>query len=153
MNIRQLLEHADLRLLSGGVSAGVDGAFVTTATEIDTLGFDSVAIIYSVGAIAAGGIITTRVKNSDTSGTYGAGTIDRIGANLANNADTDDDKFIVHEVYRPTRRFLRPEYQRTVGNVTINGIFAVLFNAKDTPPALAQIEARQSLNSPTPSAA
>jgi hypothetical protein len=78
--------------------------------------------------------------------------VGRIGSNLANNADTDDDRFIVHEVIHPTERYLRPEYQRTVGNVTINGVIALLFNAKDCPTPNAQVEAFQALNSPTPSA-
>jgi hypothetical protein len=151
-SMRQLLAAGEIRLLSNAVAAGVDGALVTTATEIDMLGFDSVAIVYSLGAIAANGLITTAVKNSATTATYGAGTIDKIGASLANSADTDDDKFIVHQIHRPSRRFLRTEYQRTVGNVAINGIFAILFNAGANPPANAQVEASQALVTPTPSA-
>jgi len=149
--MRQLLKNAQIQVLSLAVAAGVDGAIVTTPTQIDMKGFDSVAIIYSLGAIAAGGIISTKVRNSDTSATYGSGTVDQVGTALANVADTSGNKFIVHEIHRPTRRYLRTEYQRTVGNVAINGIFALLFNAGDNPPANTQVDIAQYLNSPTPS--
>jgi hypothetical protein len=152
MQVRQLFAFSEPQVLSLAVAAGVDGAIVTTPTEIDTLGYDSVAIVYSLGAIAASGVITTSVRNSATSGSYGSGTVDRVGNALANNADTDDNRFIIHEIHRPSRRFLRTEYQRTGGNVAINGIFAILFNRDDNPAPLSQVEAIQFLNSPTPSA-
>lgn len=150
MNIKQLFKNADIKLVTGYTAAGVDGAFVD-GTEVDTLGYDSVVFITSLGAIAANGVFTARLKQSGTTATYGAGTIDRIGADLANSADTDDNKFIISEVFKPTERYMNHQYQRTVGNVTINNVIAILFNSHDNPPALAAVEASQFLNSPTPS--
>lgn len=152
IGIRQLFDHADIRLLKGTVAAGTDVSVVTDPTEIDMLGYDSVAIIASLGAIATGGTFTMNVKNSATSASYGSGTVDNIGAAQVNSADTDDNKFIIKEVFKPTRRYLRVQYQRETGNVTINGILAILFNAKDTPAALTEVESLLKLNSPTPSA-
>ena len=152
MNIRQLFQHAEIKLLKGTVAAGTDVSVVTDPAEIDMLGYDSVAIIASLGAIATGGTFTMNVKNSATSGSYGSGSIDNIGSAQVNSADTDDNKFIIKEVFKPQRRYLRVQYQRETGNVTINNIVAILFNAKDTQTPLTEVEAIAYLNSPTPSA-
>lgn len=135
-------------------AAGTDGAMVTDGAEIDTKGYRSVRIILLLGVIAANGVITSRVKNSATTAVYGSGTVDVIGSALSNSADTDDNKVIIHEIHNPQRRYLKHEYQRTVGNVTINGIIVELFNPVHQPvtQATADVEASQVLNNPTPSA-
>ncbi len=137
------------------VAAGTDGAVVESG-EVDMLGFDSVAFVASVGVIAASGVFTSFVKNSDTSGTYGAGTIDKLGSSIANNADTDDNKLYIHEIHRPLRRYLKFNYQRTAGNCTLDTLFAIQFNAHDNPvtqgSSAGGVENSQFLVSPTTSA-
>lgn len=133
--------------ISDPVAAGVDGAFVA-CTEIDMQGFENVAIVFAPGIIAANGVFTSRVKNSDTSATYGAGTIDRIGADLANNADTDDKRWVVHDIRRPKDRYVTAYYQRTVGNVTLDLAFAILYNGAPLPVTQTEVEASQTLNGP-----
>lgn len=138
------------------LAAGTDGALVTTGTEIDMLGYNSLMVIVCVGTIASSGVITISVKNSETSAAYGAGTIDRIGAAMLNNADTDDNKLLITEVFKPQRRYCRVEYQRTGGNVTVLAMLVVRFNAGNEPVAQGAsaggVEFLQVLNNPTPSA-
>jgi hypothetical protein len=137
------------------LAAGTDGAVVTTGTEIDMAGYNSVMVIVCLGTIAASGVFTGTLKNSDTSGTYGSGTVDRI-ATLANDADTDDNKLLIVEVYRPQRRYLRLNYQRTGGNVTVLSMLVVRFNSGNEPvsqgTSAGGVESLQVLNNPTPSA-
>lgn len=135
-------------------AAGTDGAVVTNGGEIDMIGYQSCRIIFQVGAIATNGVISTRVKGSNTSATYGSGTVDMLGSAKANSADTDDNKCIIHEIHRPRYRYLKPEYQRTVGNVTIDAVLVELFNPVHHPvtQATADVEASQVLNNPTASA-
>ncbi len=137
------------------VAAGVDGA-VVLSNEIDCLGFNALMIVASIGVIAANGVFTSRVKFSDTSGTYGSGTVDRVGADLANNADTDDNKLYIHDIYSIPRRYAKFESQRTVGNCTCDTLFAILYHANDAPvtqqTTVGGVEASQILNCPTPSA-
>lgn len=149
--MKNLSKNSKWVRLSGAVSADVDGAMVGLG-EIDTQGYSGCMVVFQVGTIATDGVITTRLKNSATSASYGSGTVDRIGSDLANSADTDDNKFIVHDVYRPERRYVKPYYQRTVGNVTIEAVFAVLYGAERAPVASADVEASQVLNNPVPSA-
>lgn len=148
--MHNLLNEVKFLRVSAAVAAGVDGAFVA-GTEIDMKGFDNVLIIVATSVIAANGVLTSRVKNSDTSATYGAGTIDRIGANVVNVDDTSDNKLQIHDIRRPKRRYVSLEYQRTVGNVTIENILAIQYNGNVRPPVQAIVDAYQILNSPDPS--
>jgi hypothetical protein len=148
--MHNLLPAIDIRRLSGNVAAGTDGAFAALSTKVDMLGYTGCMIVFQLGAIATDGVITTRVKNDATT-TFGSGTVDQIGDDLANSADTDDNKFIVHDVYRPAYRYLEASYQRTVGNVTIDAVFAILYNGERRPITQSEVEAYQVLNNPTPS--
>ncbi len=146
-----LLTNAKFIALNATVAAGVDGAITAVTNEIDTQGYDGCLIAFKLGAIAANGVINTRVKNSSTSATYGAGTIDRVGSDKANDADTDDNKWIIHDIRKPLRRYLQAYYQRTVGNVTIESVFAILYNPINGPVTQTEVEASQVLAGPTPS--
>lgn len=136
-------------------AAGVDGAAVAS-TEVDMAGFDSAMFIASIGVIAATGVFTCFLKNSNTSGSYGAGTIDKLGSSIANDADTDDNKLFIINVHKPQRRYLKFYSQRTVGNVTGDSLIVVLYNSHDNPvtqlTTVGGVEASASLASPTPSA-
>lgn len=148
---RNLTPAVKTIVLSAGVAAGTDGALVG-ATEIDTKGYTGCRIILVIGTVAAGGLINTRLKNSDTSGSYGSGTVDSVGSDLASSADIDAGKAIVHEVHKPKRRYLRLFYQRTVANVSIASIIVELFGQTAQPVTQdSTIKANQVLNDPEPS--
>lgn len=149
---RNITEAVETYKLSGAVAAGTDGSF-QALTEIDMKGWEGLRVIFVLGAIASSGVITTRLKNSATTAVYGAGTIDRIGSNLANSADTDDDKLIIHEVHRPKRRFVQVEYQRTGGNVTIEAVIVERYGSIHQPISQnSNVETYQVLSNPEPSA-
>lgn len=149
--MRNLTPAARTYIASGTVSAGTDGAFVTTLPEIDMRGYQACRIILQIGTVTSTGVITTRVKNSNTSGTYGAGTIDRIGANVVGGTS---DRLLIHDIYKPKRRFIRPEYQRTTANVVITGVIYELYNPVEKPvtQAAADVTDSQVLAEPEPSA-
>lgn len=129
---------------------------VLSSTEIDMQGFDSLMVVGCIGAIAASGSVSMQLKNSDTSGTYGSGTVDNIGSAAANNADTDDNKLLVLEVHKPSRRYIKVITTRATGNVTPLALVAILYNAKDQPvtqlTSVGGVESTSVSNSPTPSA-
>lgn len=139
--MRQLAHQFKILKSCDIIAAGTDGAFVTE-TEVAMAGFENACFIWCIGAIAANGVITVAVKGSDTSATYGAGTIDRMvdptsGASTkANVADTDDNGYIVWDVHQPGKKFLQAEHQRTVGNVEIDHCLCILYNGKFNPQEL-----------------
>lgn len=136
------------------VSAGTTD--VLASTEIDMQGYDSLMVVGCIGAIAASGSVSMQLKNSDTSGTYGSGTIDNIGSAAANSADTDDNKLLILEVHKPPRRYIKVYTTRATGNITPLALVAILFNAKDVPvtqsTSVGGVEATAISSSPTPSA-
>lgn len=139
-------------------AAGVDGAFVT-CTEVDMSGYQNVMFLFVLGTIAANGVFTAAVKGSDVTATYGAGTIGRLEDNtngnslvstIANDADTDDNKIIAIDIHQPGKKFVRAEYQRTVGNVTLDSVIAILYNGQWNPQGIVgDLENALSMANPT----
>lgn len=152
MIIRNLTPGSITTQHSGAVSAGTDGAMVGL-NEIDMLGYTGLRIIFCIGTVTSTGILTTRVKASNTSGTYGSGTVDRIGSDLATDADDDGGKLIIHEFTELAERYVKPYYQRTTANVVINSVIVERFNPAQAPITQSQtnVAASQVLCNPTPS--
>ncbi len=137
------------------VGAGVDGAVVLSG-EIDMQGYDSLCVIASIGTIAASGVFTMFAKCSNTSGTYGSGTIDKIGTSIANDADTDDNKLFILDFHKIPRRYVKIVTQRTAGNGTELALIAIRYNAHLNPvtqsSSVGGVEASETFNNPTPRA-
>lgn len=134
------------------LAAGTDGG-VLNSDEWDMAGWDGCLVVTNVGIVAASGVITSTLQNSDTSTSYGSGTVDQIGSSKTNSAAGAGDGLPhVHDVYKPKRRYMRQRTQRTGGNVTINGFTVILYKGHDKPTPAAVYDMLQTLNSPTPSA-
>lgn len=140
------LSHSILPVgLDGDVAAGVDGARVTSLAEIDTKDCESIIIIFNLGTVVATGLITVWAKTSDTSGSYGAGTVGDVGS-IVNTAGEGDNLPLVLEVHRPTERYMRVDYQRTVANVTIQSVQVIKVLNREVRDS--EVAARSVLNSP-----
>jgi hypothetical protein len=111
--------------LDGDLSAATDGSRVTSLAEVDCKDCESVLFIVQLGTVAASGLFTGWVKGSNTSASYGSGTVGDLGSMVNPTAGEGDDKTMVIEVRRPLHRFLRFDYQRTGGNVTVQSIIAI----------------------------
>ncbi len=116
--------------LAGAVSAGTDGSR-TALTEIDTQGYDGVALVVQLGTVTSNGVTTVKAKTSDTSASYGAGTIGDIGPGVSGT--NGSNKSVWYDVSKLTQRYLRFDYQRTVANVAVESIHAVLYNPTTGP--------------------
>lgn len=156
--MRNLTPQSRTYRLSGPVAAGTDAGFVQLG-EIDMQGYNAVRVIYVLGTVVATGLFAARLKNYDTTNGESAvgstvGVITDPVTGIVTEA-SDADGLVIHEVFRPQERFITPEYQRTVANVTINAVIVELFNADDQPveQAGADVHAHEVLNQPQPSAA
>lgn len=112
-----------------------------TGTEIDTQGYEACRIIVVLGVMAAGATATMSVKATDVAGTYGAGAIDSLQlpdssgtvATLVGTGAGDTKKCLIFEVFRPKRRYLRPQIVRAGGaNATIDSIVVELYNPQNS---------------------
>lgn len=136
--------------LDGDVAAGTDGARVTSLAVIDTLDCESVVFVIQLGAVVATGVVTAWVKQSADSGAFGAGTVGDVSVKT-NVAGLGDDKCLIIEVRRPTQRYLRLDYQRTVANATFLNIFALKNLNRDVRDT--EVAGRLIANSPEPATA
>ncbi len=116
--------------LAGAVAAGTDGARVAL-TEIDSQGYDGVALVVQLGPVTSGGVTTVKAKTSATSASYGAGTIDDTGPGVTGTDGSN--KSVWYDLSGLTRRFVRFDYQRTTANVAVESIHAVLYNPVAAP--------------------
>jgi hypothetical protein len=149
--MRNLTPRSYTYILSGTVAAGTDGSFANL-NEIDTRGYDGVRITFLIGTVTATGVITCRAKNSDTSGTYGAGTIDRVAQVTNSAAGAGSDLPIILDLSALQRRYVQISYQRTVANVVITGVLVELYNPVNAPVTQITNSANVVVAGPTPSA-
>lgn len=131
--------------LDGDVAAGTDGARVDLA-EIDCRDCQSVTIIALPTTIAASGVLTLYAKGSDTSASYGAGTIGDLGSVANPVAGEGDNLPLVLEIHNPTQRYIKPQYQRTGGNVTLQSVIVIKRLRRDV--RSTEVSARTILNAP-----
>lgn len=123
------------RRIRGGAPVAAGTSDTQTFTEIDTQGFESCVITVVLGTITGSGTATLRAKGSNTSSTYGSGTVDLFQvpgtstvASAAASGSGDSNKVLTLEIYRPGRRYIRPEVVRATANVVIDSIVVELFN-------------------------
>jgi len=128
--MHNLIQGTDLTKLSGAIAAGTDGARVTSLAEVDTKGYSNALVVFQLGTVTSGGVLTAYAKSSNTSGSYGSGTVGDINSNSA----TDwSNKFVVLDCCALRERYLRVDYQRTAANVVVDAIFVMLYGALDAP--------------------
>ena len=100
------------------------------SSAIDLSGFNDAVIIMTVGVIASSGDVTANLAHSDN----GTDWDDIADSSISLSADTDDDKMLRWNIFRPTKRYVRVETVRgDGGNSTINGIHAILSGARSLP--------------------
>lgn len=94
---------------------------------VDTLGYKGIAWVVMLGAIAASGAVTVKAQQGAASNLSDAA--DLAGTSQGPTADTDDNKVIIVDIYRPQERYQRLAITRgDGGNSTINALFCILYN-------------------------
>ncbi len=105
-------------------STGVDSDIV------DTAGYEGVRFIMGLGAIVAGAV--TSAKLQQNSANSGAGMADLEGSKI-DIADTDDNKIVITEIYRPRERYVRLSTSRATQNATIDFLLVELYGTRRKP--------------------
>ena len=146
---RNISSFCDCQPLSGAVVAGTDGARVTNLAEVDAKDCQSVVAYFNINTVVATGILTAWAKNYANTGAPGAGTIGDVGS-VSTVASAGAGKPLVLEVVRPTLRFLRFDYQRTVANIALYSVVVIKNKVKTL--LAADQAARKIINQGTPSA-
>lgn len=144
--MRTFLENCYIEQVSTAILAA--GSTEHIGAVVDTLGYESIAFITSMGVIAttAGtGYVKIQMCTS-SDGTF----TDIEGSTAAFDAGQPNTK-VVNEIHRPKERWLKPIYNRATQNITILDCTAIKFNPnfKSVTQSTADVVASVSLNSPT----
>lgn len=116
--------------LSSSVAAG-QGDVVGSGVDFGTDdGFDGVIFVAELGVIAATSVTTMKAQQ-DTDVAFGTAA-DILGS-LVTAADTDDEKFLVLDIYRPEKQFVRPVVGRATADSEVDSIIAILYDARKKP--------------------
>jgi hypothetical protein len=124
-----LAQSVDFRRVVDATAAG------TTAIEggsVDMLGFDGVLFLAAVGTLTATQVTALKAQQSSDDGSTDAFS-DIAGSASAALADTDDNKLVVLDIFRPTKRYVRPVVTRGTANAVVDGVIAILYRAEKTP--------------------
>lgn len=116
----QLTNRVKTTLCKTNVAAGATD--ITDATAIDMAGYEGVRFIVAFGTITAGAVTSIAAAGLDTSSPT-PGTDDLAGTKIT-VADTDDDKLVILDIYKPRQRYIRPFVKRATQNAVVNSIIA-----------------------------
>ena len=107
------------------------GTTTQTGSILDMQGFDGVIFIALLGAITDG---TPSLKAAQGQAANLSDAADLEGSSTPVTADTDDNKALILDVYRPGERYVRPAIVR--GGATgcvIDGVIAIQYQARKKP--------------------
>lgn len=106
---------------SYAIAAGITDL---TSESVDTAGFDGVRFLIGFGAIVAGAVTSVKAQESTAAGT---GQSDLAGS-AQTVGDTDDDKVVIIDIYRPQERYVNTIIDRGTQNATIDFVIAELYD-------------------------
>lgn len=112
------------------MNAQAAGSTDVNGSEVDTEGFDTVTFVAMIGTLTATQVTQMHAEAAiATGGTFN----DIAGSQTDAMDDADSNQAIILEIHEPPRRFVRPVLERGTANAVIDGIMAILSNAKDKP--------------------
>lgn len=129
MNAQQLSTAVKITQVKTAVAAGTTD---TQSDAVDMADYEGVVFIVSMGAISATAVTSANVQQSSTAALAGS-EADLLGSKIT-IAATDDDKCLLIDVYRPTKRYVNAIVLRATANSVINSIVAIQYGAAMAPP-------------------
>jgi hypothetical protein len=108
----------------------VAGTSALTSDIVDTAGYDGVRFILMLGTITSGAVTSSKLQQNDANTT--SGMADLVGSSIT-IADTDDNKMVIHQIWRPQERYLQMVISRGTQNAVIDGLIVELYNPRTEP--------------------
>jgi hypothetical protein len=110
--------------LANAIAAGTGDTL--TQTAVDTQGYAGVRFIILLGAVSATATMTGKLQQSSDNGS--TDTYDDIaGSSCSFDADTDDNKILITDIFKPKKRYLKLILARATANIAIDGIIVELY--------------------------
>jgi hypothetical protein len=137
-----VLNDAKLVKISNGAAAGQTPV---TSNTLDTAGYNSVLLVADLATVVSGAVIQltaqdgVQANGSDAANiTATTGPFAAAGATVQTPALTDSggatsNKLVALDVIKPQKRYVTAVLTRTTQNVTVNSLWALLYNADVKP--------------------
>ena len=112
--------------VKNAVAAGTSNQ---TTTAVDTAGYQGCRFIAAFGTITATAVTSVKVTQADDAG-ISVNAEDLAGSGISLTPSTDDNKVVIVDVYRPSRRYLQLSILRGTANAVIDGVVAELYEGR-----------------------
>lgn len=112
-------------------NAAVAGTTSLTTDVIDMAGWTGVVFVAKLGDVTSGSVLGLAAYDSDANGS-GSDDLENPLAFTAGASDADN-KLMILDIVRPTRRYVHAVLSRGTQNAVVDGIWAVKYGPKDTP--------------------
>lgn len=123
-----LLNEVKITRVMNAVAAG------TTDQEgavLDMSGYEGVMFVAAFGALTATQV--TKIKAQQGALADGSDMADLAGTAVGPLADTDGNKLLVLDIYRPLERYVRCVVDRGTANAVIDGVIAIQYSGRVKP--------------------
>jgi hypothetical protein len=111
-----------------GVAAGTSNQ---NGSVIDMSGFEGVQFIALFGALTPNQVTSLKVQQGSLAD--GSDMADLAGSAHTALADTDGNKCLVTDVFRPQKRYVRAVVTRGTANAVIDGVIALQYSSRFKP--------------------
>lgn len=123
----QANQESAIRISNAAAAATTD----VTSDEVNMANYEGCKFYTLFGAITGGAVTSVKIQQSDDDGVADAYS-DLEGTSIT-VADDDDNQVVIHDIFRPTKPYLRVIVDRGTQNAVVDGIFAVRYGARDLP--------------------
>lgn len=130
--MRCLSEDIRVSRVMNAVAAGStaqNGSAVDMAADG---GYDGVMFILAVGTLSSSQATSLKAQQSDDNGNDDDFS-DLAGSKTPTMADDDDNQLVVLDVFRPSKRYVRPVVNRASANAVIDGVIAIQYRGRNRP--------------------
>ncbi len=113
------------------------GTSDTISTDIvDLAGYDGVCFVWLLGDLTSTADLVFNLQQDDLNGSGGMADVGSTAGLLSYNdatATDHDSKLVVQDCYRPGKRYVRAQVDRSTANAVIDGCLAILYKGRDMP--------------------
>jgi len=107
------------------------GKAANSGDILDMSGFEGVVFVCALGAVTDDSVVTMKAQQDDVNAS--GGMADLTGATVTLTGSTDSNQCLLLDLYRPTKRYVRPVVTTATENAAIDGVIAIQYGARYLP--------------------
>lgn len=122
----QLSNRTKITVVKNAVAAG--STAITDASAVDMANYEGVLFLVKFGAIVSGAVTSVKAQQSSDNGS--SDTFADLEGTSVTVADTDDNKVVPLEIWRPRERYVKPYVSRATQSATVDSIIAIQYGPR-----------------------